>query len=99
MNVAHGVDGVVLINQAKALAGNVTPGDAPGFPVTLSRRGSYRLSGNLRVARDTNGLEVAAEDITIDLNGFTIRGPRRNRCRRRCFATHRQPGVCSSHRY
>ena len=45
----YAVDGIVLIDQNRALAGNVTPGDAPGFPVTLSQPGSYRLSGNLRV--------------------------------------------------
>ena len=36
------VDGVILIDQTKALAGNVTPGDTPGFPVTISLPGSYR---------------------------------------------------------
>jgi hypothetical protein len=41
------VDGVIEINQSRALAGGVTPGDAPGFPVTISARGSYRLTGNL----------------------------------------------------
>ena len=50
------VDGVVLINQAAALAGNVTPGDTPGFPVVISVSGSYRLSGNLTVPdANTNG--------------------------------------------
>src|SRR5262245_26988010 len=72
VNVAHGY---VLINQSKALAGAVTPGDEPGFPVTLSRRGSYRLSGNLHVRDDASGIEVVADDVTIDLNGFVIRGP------------------------
>ena len=36
----YAVDGVALINQNAALAGNVTPGDAPGFPVTISVSGS-----------------------------------------------------------
>ena len=44
---ALAVDGVTLIDQNKALAGSVTPGDTPGFPVTISQPGSYRLSGNL----------------------------------------------------
>ena len=34
---------VVKITQAKAQNGNITPGDAPGFPVTISRSGSYAL--------------------------------------------------------
>jgi len=46
---AYAVDGVVLINQSVALSGNVTPGDTPGFPVTISAPGSYRLSSNLIV--------------------------------------------------
>ena len=74
--VAQAVDGVVLIDQNRALAGNVTPGDAPGFPVTISRPGSYRLSGNLTVPDiDTNAIEVLADNVALDLNGFSIIGP------------------------
>src|SRR6266567_2659981 len=73
---AYAVDGVVLINQSSALAGNVTPGDAPGFPVTISVAGSYRLSGNLTVPdANTTAIEITADDVTIDLNGFSIIGP------------------------
>ena len=42
-------DGVIEINQARALQGGVTEGDTPGFPVTISQSGSYRLTGNLTV--------------------------------------------------
>jgi hypothetical protein len=74
--ITHAVDGVVLIDQARALAGGVTPGDSPGFPVTLSRPGSYRLAGNLVVdAATTTGIEAAVAGVTVDLNGFEIRGP------------------------
>src|SRR5213079_870780 len=60
----------------RALAGGVTPGDAPGFPVTLSVAGSYRLSGNLTVPdENTNAIVVSADNVTIDLNGFSILGP------------------------
>jgi hypothetical protein len=69
---AFAVDGVVLIDQARALAGNVTPGDAPGFPVTLSLPGSYRLSGNLTVPVQVNGIVIQNNEITLDLNGFRI---------------------------
>jgi hypothetical protein len=72
---AFAVDGVVLIDQARALAGNVTPGDAPGFPVTLSLPGSYRLSGNLTVPAQTDGIVIQSGQITIDLNGFRISAP------------------------
>jgi len=74
----HAVDGVTLITQAKALAGNVTPGDAPGFPVTISRSGSFRLSQSLTVDDLNQGaIETAADtDVDLDLNGFTIQGAR-----------------------
>ena len=70
---ASAVDGVIEINQAKALAGGVTSGDAAGFPVTISTPGSYRLTGNLTLPDpDTTGIHVTADDVHIDLNGFAI---------------------------
>ena len=70
------VDGVVLIDQSHALAGNITPGDAPGFPITISQPGSYRLSGNLTVPDvNTTAIQITADHVTIDLNGFGIYGP------------------------
>jgi hypothetical protein len=75
----YAVDGLVLIDQNHALAGNTTPGDAPGFPVTISQPGSYRLTGNLIVPDvNTTAIQVTAENVTIDLNGFSIIGP--NNC-------------------
>jgi hypothetical protein len=71
---AFAVDGTILIDQARALAGNVTPGDGPGFPVTISRAGSYRLSSNLNVPADAAGIVLFASGVTIDLNGFQIAG-------------------------
>jgi len=69
-------DAVVLIDQTRAVAGNVTPGDAPGFPVTISRSGSYRLESNLVVSQ-ANGtaIQITAPNVTLDLNGFSILGP------------------------
>jgi hypothetical protein len=73
------VDGVVLINQTAVTKGGVTPADTPGFPVTINARGSYRLSGNLTVSgagsQDVTAINITANDVTIDLNGFSIRGP------------------------
>ncbi len=63
------------IDQNKALAGNVTPGDAPGYPITLSQPGSYRLTSNLSVPADTDGIVITAAGVTLDLNGFTLSGP------------------------
>jgi len=73
--VGHAVDGVILIDQNRALAGNVTPGDAPGFPVSINQPGSYRLSGNLTVSGSVNAIEINASEVTLDLNGFAIVGP------------------------
>lgn len=72
------VAGVIVIDQARAEVGGVTPGDAPGFPVTISQPGSYRLMSNLTVS-DVNldGIEIRTNGgVTIDLNGFVIRGAR-----------------------
>jgi hypothetical protein len=69
---AGAADGEILINQAKVNAGGITPGDAAGFPATLNRPGRYKLSGNLVVPDGQDGLDVEANDVTIDLNGFTI---------------------------
>jgi hypothetical protein len=82
----HAVDGVIEINQARAKVGGVTPGDTPLFPVTISQPGSYRLTGNLDVTdatarpngmapQDATAIEVTADNVSIDLNGFTIKGP------------------------
>jgi hypothetical protein len=73
---AHAVDGVKLINQSVATNGTASAADDPGFPVTLSRAGSYRLSGNLTVPdANTTAIEITADDVTLDLNGFAILGP------------------------
>ena len=75
---ADAVDGVIEINQARALKGGVTPGDEPGFPITISQPGSYRLTSDILVPSTANGIElVAVDDVTIDLNGFSISGGRR----------------------
>lgn len=64
---AFAVDGVVLINQSTVMA-------AGGFPYTISQPGSYKLSGNLQAPAGSNGIVIAASNVTLDLNGFTIFG-------------------------
>jgi hypothetical protein len=63
------------IDQNKALSGSITPGDSPGFPITLSVAGAYKLTGNLVVPANLSGVEVTAAGVTLDLNGFNISGP------------------------
>ena len=73
---ALAVDGAILINQARALAGNVTAGDTPGFPVSINTPGYYVLTSNLVVPnQNTTAIQVNANNVTIDLNGFAIQGP------------------------
>ena len=66
---AFGVDGIVLVNQSTVVA-------AGGFPYTITQPGSYRLAGNLTVPNaNTTAILVHADNVTIDLNGFSILGP------------------------
>ena len=71
--------GPVAIDQAKADAGGVSSDDAPGFPITISQPGSYRLMSNLVVTSTaTTAIVITSPGVTLDLNGFEIRGP--NNC-------------------
>ncbi len=75
LSAAHpvlAVDGTIEINQSRALAGNVTPGDGPGFPVTIAAGGSYRLTSDLSPPAGVDGIDVTASHVTLDLNGFKI---------------------------
>lgn len=63
------------IDHNKALAGNVTPGDGAGYPITISQPGSYKLTSNLYVPAGISGIVISAPNVTLDLNGFTIAGP------------------------
>lgn len=72
-SAARAGDGVIEINQAAALAGAVTPGDAPGYPVEVFTPGSYRLTGNLTVpAGSPAGIAIYAGGTRLDLGGFSI---------------------------
>ena len=49
-----------------------------GFLVTISKPGTYQLTGNLNVPNaGTTAIEINADNVTIDLNGFSIQGPTR----------------------
>jgi hypothetical protein len=75
-SLAWAVDGVTLIDQNRAIAGNVTPGDTPGFPVTINLPGIYKLASNLVVPNEnTTAIFINVDNVTIDLNGFAILGP------------------------
>ena len=72
--VTLAVDGVIEINQVRAVAGDVTPGDTPGFPVSIKEPGSYRLTSDLEPSPGVTGISITADDVTLDLNGFAVRG-------------------------
>ena len=46
----------------------------PGFPVTLSQGGSYKLASDLAPGAGVDGISVEDHFTTIDLNGFQIVG-------------------------
>lgn len=70
--------GVLEINQACATGPGCFTGDAPGWPVTITVRGSYRLTGTLGFNStlgppSENFIEITADDVQLDLGGFSIR--------------------------
>ena len=65
---AQATDGVIEINAATVAA-------AGGYPLTISQPGSYRLTSNLvQPSQHVPVIAVRANNVTIDLNGFTISG-------------------------
>jgi hypothetical protein len=61
------VDGLREINQS-----NVS-GDLSVLHI-IDQPGSYRLTSDLLVPAGRNGIDINTNDVTLDLNGFTIRG-------------------------
>jgi len=71
----HAVDGVFEINESCVQFG-CFDGDGPGLPVQIQNSGSYRLTGNLTTGSVNQTLvDVNANNVTIDLNGFSLSGP------------------------
>ena len=65
---AAAADGRIPLNQALA--------DAQGFPLTIEAPGSYVLTSDLVVgSASVTAIDVDADWVAIDLNGFAIRGP------------------------
>jgi len=50
-----------------------TPGDANSL-FKITQPGSYYLTGNITGVVGKHGIEIAASNVTLDLNGFTLRG-------------------------
>ena len=72
--VVHADDGVVEINQACAVNTGCFAGDLPGFIITITSPGSYRLTSDLDAGIDQSAITISVSDVTLDLNGFRILG-------------------------
>ena len=59
------VDGQVLVSQASVTA-------AGGYPYVIAQAGSYKLSGNLTPPTNVDAVHINSNNVTLDLNGFTI---------------------------
>lgn len=46
------------------------------IPMTITKSGSYYLTTNIVYAGAGDGITIATNDVTIDLNGFSLTGPR-----------------------
>jgi hypothetical protein len=55
------------------VATNTTPGDASDLFV-ITNSGSYYLTTNIAGASGKSGIEILANNVTLDLNGFTLQG-------------------------
>lgn len=71
--VALAAEGVIEINQARALAGGVTSGDSAGYPITIDQAGSYALTSSLDPS-PADAIYIQADDVSIDLRGFRVKG-------------------------
>lgn len=56
-----------------AISATNTPGDGDSV-FKITQPGSYYLTGNAAGASGRNGIEVASDNVTIDLNGFALVG-------------------------
>jgi hypothetical protein len=70
-------NGVFAINQVCKDFGCFPSDSTAGFPITISIPGSYILTSNLVSTSNSNSvIQIFSNDVTIDLNGFSIIGPR-----------------------
>jgi hypothetical protein len=63
------------LDHAQALNGQASTRDEPGYPITISQPGHYRLTSDLLVPPHADGIVITAPGVTLDLNGHSITGP------------------------
>jgi len=44
------------------------------FPKTINESGSYYLTGNIHISSSSSAITIAADDVSVDLMGFTVSG-------------------------
>lgn len=66
--------GLITITQTNASGSGIGPGDSPGYPVTITNPGSYKLGSNLSPPSGVDAIDISADYVTLDLNGCTITG-------------------------
>lgn len=73
---ARSQPGAFEINQACVEVGCFA-GDPKGFPIEINSPGSFILTSNLQVTDPLeSAIRVSTSDVSIDLGGFTVQGPR-----------------------
>jgi hypothetical protein len=50
------------------------PATAAGFPIVISAPGSYYLAENITGVSGKDGIDISANGVTLDLNGFVLAG-------------------------
>ena len=74
--LSHADNGIYTISQTCQTFG-CFPGDFSGFPITITSPGSYMLTSDIVSTETTNNvIRITSSNVTIDLNGFAIIGPR-----------------------
>lgn len=71
--VASTAKTLVEVEPRIAINASNTPGDADSL-FRITQPGSYYLTGSFTGALSKHGIEVVADGVTIDLNGFAITG-------------------------
>lgn len=67
------------VEPRRPIGSRETPGDQSSV-YRISESGSYYLSGNVVGAAGKHGIVIAASDVDLDLNGFTVRGAKGTLC-------------------
>lgn len=61
------------VEPRTAISAANTPGDADSL-FKITQPGSYYLTGNIAGVAGKHGIEIASSGVTLDLNGFELRG-------------------------